>query len=48
MAWEVRFKKGVWLPQLGWWLDARHGIAGAVINLQAVLLDVRIRQQILL
>jgi Cft2 family RNA processing exonuclease len=24
MPWEVRFKDGVHLPQIGWWLDARH------------------------
>jgi len=23
MAWEVHYRKGVWLPQLGWWLDAQ-------------------------
>ena len=23
MAWEVKFEQGVWLPQIGWWLDAR-------------------------
>jgi DNA ligase-1 len=23
MAWEVKFDRGVWLPQIGWWLDAR-------------------------
>ena len=23
MAWDVRFEKGVWLPQLGWWLDGQ-------------------------
>ena len=22
-AWEVNFRKGVWLPQVGWWLDAQ-------------------------
>jgi len=22
MAWEIQYKNGVWLPQLGWWLDA--------------------------
>ncbi|MEI6107910.1 MAG: MBL fold metallo-hydrolase, partial [Opitutae bacterium] len=24
MPWEVRFKEGVHLPQIGWWLDARR------------------------
>lgn len=23
MAWEIHHRKGVWLPQLGWWLDAQ-------------------------
>jgi Cft2 family RNA processing exonuclease len=23
MAWNVEFRKGVWLPQIGWWLDAQ-------------------------
>jgi len=22
MAWDVQFQSGVWLPQIGWWLDA--------------------------
>jgi Cft2 family RNA processing exonuclease len=22
-GWEVQFRKGVWLPQIGWWLDAQ-------------------------
>ena len=22
-AWEVHYRKGVWLPQIGWWLDAQ-------------------------
>ncbi|MBW8782348.1 MAG: MBL fold metallo-hydrolase [Verrucomicrobia bacterium] len=24
MAWDIQFRKGVWLPQVGWWLDARR------------------------
>ncbi len=24
MAWDVQFRNGVWLPQTGWWLDARY------------------------
>jgi len=24
MAWQVEYAEGVWLPQVGWWLDARH------------------------
>ncbi|MBS0662403.1 MAG: MBL fold metallo-hydrolase [Verrucomicrobia bacterium] len=23
MAWEVHHRKGLWLPQIGWWLDAQ-------------------------
>jgi len=23
MSWNVQYKKGVWLPQIGWWLDAQ-------------------------
>jgi Cft2 family RNA processing exonuclease len=23
MAWEIHYKKGVWLPQVGWWLDGQ-------------------------
>ena len=23
MAWHVEYRKGVWLPQIGWWLDAQ-------------------------
>ena len=32
MAWEVQFKKGVWLPQLGWWLDAQHGMPRSFVS----------------
>ena len=24
MSWQVNFNAGVWLPQIGWWLDAHH------------------------
>jgi len=24
MSWQVEYAEGVWLPQAGWWLDARH------------------------
>ena len=24
MPWQVNFNAGVWLPQIGWWLDAHH------------------------
>jgi len=23
MSWDLKFDQGVWLPQIGWWLDAR-------------------------
>ncbi len=23
MAWDAHYRKGVWLPQIGWWLDAQ-------------------------
>ena len=23
MAWDLKFEQGIWLPQIGWWLDAR-------------------------
>jgi len=25
MSWEVEYREGVWLPQAGWWLDAKAG-----------------------
>lgn len=25
MAWEIEYRDGVWLPQAGWWLDAKTG-----------------------
>lgn len=32
MAWEVRFEHGVWLPQIGWWLDARYPVAKSFVS----------------
>ena len=23
MAWEIKFRRGVHLPQIGWWLDSQ-------------------------
>ncbi len=23
MAWDIQYRRGVWLPQIGWWLDAQ-------------------------
>lgn len=32
MAWDVRFEHGVWLPQIGWWLDARYPVAKSFVS----------------
>lgn len=32
MAWDVRFNKGIWLPQIGWHLDAQHGTARSIVT----------------
>ncbi len=32
MPWEVRFKDGVHLPQIGWWLDARRAQLRAFVS----------------
>ncbi|MFI5336696.1 MAG: MBL fold metallo-hydrolase RNA specificity domain-containing protein [Opitutales bacterium] len=32
MPWDVRYAKGVWLPQIGWWLDAQTGVPRAVVS----------------
>ncbi len=32
MAWNVEYRKGVWLPQIGWWLDAQTRAARAFIT----------------
>ncbi len=32
MPWDVRHDKGVWLPQIGWWLDARQGVARSFVT----------------
>ncbi len=32
MSWEVSYKKGVWLPQLGWWLDCQHGTPRSFVS----------------
>lgn len=32
MAWDVRFQHGVWLPQIGWWLDARYPVAKSFVS----------------
>ncbi len=32
MSWEVRASNGIWLPQIGWWLDAPRAAARAVVS----------------
>jgi Cft2 family RNA processing exonuclease len=32
MSWEVRFKQGVNLPQIGWWLDAQKSQARSFVS----------------
>jgi hypothetical protein len=32
MPWDVRHDKGVWLPQIGWWLDAQSGVARSFVT----------------
>ncbi|MFI5357213.1 MAG: MBL fold metallo-hydrolase RNA specificity domain-containing protein [Opitutales bacterium] len=32
MAWEVQSKKGFWLPQAGWWLDAQFAAPRSIVS----------------
>ncbi len=32
MSWQVEFRDGVWLPQIGWWLDAHFPQARAFVS----------------
>lgn len=32
MPWEVQFRNGVWLPQVGWWLDARFPVDRSFVS----------------
>jgi Cft2 family RNA processing exonuclease len=32
MAWEIHHRKGVWLPQIGWWLDAQSRAERAFVS----------------
>jgi Cft2 family RNA processing exonuclease len=32
MAWDVQYRNGVWLPQVGWWLDAHFPVARAFVS----------------
>lgn len=32
MPWDVRSANGVWLPQIGWWLDARNSAPRCIVS----------------
>jgi Cft2 family RNA processing exonuclease len=32
MSWDVQFRNGVWLPQIGWWLDAHSPVARSFVS----------------
>lgn len=32
MSWDVQFRHGVWLPQVGWWLDAQHAVGWSFVS----------------
>ncbi|MDB6169453.1 MAG: fold metallo-hydrolase [Verrucomicrobia bacterium] len=32
MSWEIHHRKGVWLPQIGWWLDAQSRTERAFVS----------------
>ncbi len=32
MAWDVQYRRGVWLPQLGWWLDAQAAVDRSFVS----------------
>jgi len=32
MPWDIQFKKGIWLPQIGWWLDAQKPADRAFVS----------------
>ena len=32
MAWQVQYKDGVYLPQTGWWLDARWPVERSFVS----------------
>jgi mRNA degradation ribonuclease J1/J2 len=31
-SWEVQYRKGVWLPQIGWWLDGQARAPRAFVS----------------
>jgi DNA ligase-1 len=32
MPWQVEFRNGLWLPQIGWWLDARYPVERSFVS----------------
>ncbi len=32
MSWQIEFRNGVWLPQIGWWLDAHFPVARSFVS----------------
>lgn len=32
MAWDVQYRDGVWLPQIGWWLDAHFPVDRSFVS----------------
>ena len=32
MAWQIEYKGGIWLPQAGWWLDAKFPVARCFVS----------------
>lgn len=32
MAWQVEHRKGIWLPQIGWWLDAQARAERSIVT----------------
>jgi DNA ligase-1 len=32
MSWQIEFRDGVWLPQLGWWLDAHFPVERSFVS----------------
>src|SRR5262249_24534013 len=32
MAWDIHHRKGLWLPQIGWWLDAQMRAARSFVS----------------
>ena len=32
MTWDVQYRNGIWLPQIGWWLDAHHPVGRSFVS----------------